>query len=93
MAGSDANWGRIVMAIGKSGSEINPKKISIKFGRYLILDKGKDLITENIKFINRYLKEKELEISIDVGLGNSSWIVKTCDFTKNYISINTDYRS
>ena len=93
MAGSDANWGRIVMAIGKSDSEINPKKISIKFGRYLILDKGKDLITENIKFINRYLKEKELEISIDVGLGNSSWIVKTCDFTKNYISINTDYRS
>ena len=51
MAGSDANWGRIVMAMGKSDSEINPKKLSIKFGRYLILDKGKDLITENIKFI------------------------------------------
>ncbi len=93
MAGSDANWGRIVMAIGKSSSGIDHEKISIKFGKYSILGKGKNLIKNNLKFINKYLKEKQLEISIDMGLGNSSWTISTCDFTKNYISINADYRS
>ncbi len=93
MAGSDSNWGRIVMAIGKSYAKIVPEKISIKFGNYLILSKGKKIVVKNLAEINKYLTKKEIKILVDLGIGSGKTKMWTCDFTKEYISINSDYRS
>ena len=93
MAGSDSNWGRIIMALGKTGVALENSKISIKFGKLLILKSGQNLLLKNIKRINSYLKRKEIEISVTVGTGPGCCSVWTCDLTKAYISINTDYRS
>ncbi len=93
MAGSDANWGRIIMAVGKTDADIDPQKITLKFGKYNILARGKNLITKNLKLIDKYLKNREIEIYIDLGNGKGTWKFLTCDFTKEYVTINTDYRS
>jgi glutamate N-acetyltransferase/amino-acid N-acetyltransferase len=93
MAGSDSNWGRIIMALGKTGVTLENSKISIKFGKLLILKSGQNLLSKNIKRINSYLKKKEIEISVTVGTGVGCCSVWTCDLTKSYISINADYRS
>lgn len=93
MAGSDSNWGRVVMAIGKSNVRINPEKISIKFGGFTILSKGQKYITKNINKINKYLMNREIKILVDIGVGYGKSKMWTCDFTKEYISINADYRS
>tara|TARA_A100001011_G_C14289017_1_gene835195 strand:+ start:25 stop:1257 length:1233 start_codon:yes stop_codon:yes gene_type:complete len=93
MAGSDSNWGRIIMALGKAGVVIDNSQISIKFGNLLILKPGQSFVLKNIKRINSYLKRKEIEISVTVGSGPGNSSVWTCDFTKDYIRINTDYRS
>ncbi len=93
MAGSDANWGRIIMAIGKSNAHINPMRLSLKFGKFVILRNGKKLFSRYLSDIDKYLKNNEIEITVNIGLGNYNWTVWTCDYTKQYISINTDYRS
>jgi glutamate N-acetyltransferase/amino-acid N-acetyltransferase len=93
MAGSDSNWGRIIMAIGKTDAEIFPEKISLSFGKYLILDQGNKFISKNVSKINKYLKKNEIKINISLGLGRGSSKMWTCDLTKEYISINADYRS
>ncbi len=93
MAGSDANWGRIIMAVGKSNASINPNKISLKVGKFSILREGKIYVSSHSRLIDKYLKQRQIEITVDIGLGHFDWRVFTCDFTKDYISINTDYRS
>ena len=93
MAGSDSNWGRIIMAIGKTDAQIFPEKISLSFGKYLILDKGNKFISKNVLKINKYLKKSEIKINISLGLGTGNSKMWTCDLTKDYISINADYRS
>ncbi len=93
MSGSDSNWGRIIMAVGKSGAKINPDKLTLSFGKYMILQKGKKNNLTNINSINKYLKKSEIEIIVDLDLGEYEWITWTCDFTKEYVSINADYRS
>ena len=93
MAGSDSNWGRIIMAIGKTDAQIFPEKISLSFGKYLILDKGKKFISKNVSKINKYLQKSEIKINISLGLGKGTSTMWTCDLTKDYISINADYRS
>ena len=93
MSGSDSNWGRIIMAVGKSGAKINPDKLTLSFGKYMILQKGKKNNLTNINSINKYLKKSEIEIIVDLDLGEYEWSIWTCDFTKEYVSINADYRS
>lgn len=93
MAGSDSNWGRIIMAIGKEKVKINTEKISIKFGKYFVVKNGVSLINRNLKSINKHLKRKEIELSIEIGDGSGKSKVWTCDLTKEYIKINADYRS
>ena len=93
IAGSDSNWGRIIMAIGKTDAQILPDKISLSFGKYLILDKGNKFISKNVSKINKYLKKSEIKINISLGLGTGKSRMWTCDLTKDYISINADYRS
>ncbi len=73
MAGSDSNWGRIIMAIGKTDAQIFPEKISLSFGEYLILDKGNKFISKNVSKINKYLKKSEIKINISLGLGKGKF--------------------
>ena len=93
MSGSDSNWGRIIMAVGKSGAKLDPEKLKLKFGKFIILQKGKKLNLTYINLINKYLKKSEIEIIVDLGIGVYEWSTWTCDFTKEYVSINADYRS
>ena len=93
MAGSDSNWGRIIMAIGKSGVKINSKYISIKFGGNYIVKNGEISKKLNLKKINNYLKNSNIDLFVKVGPKKNSSTVWTCDLTNEYISINADYRS
>ena len=93
IAGEDANWGRIIMAIGKSFEEVKQDKIKIKFGNQLVTEKGMKCSNYSEKILTNYLKGNEIEISIDIGMGDKTWTVYTCDLTEKYIRINADYRS
>ncbi len=93
IAGEDPNWGRIVMAIGKSGAEINLKKLSIKFGDMIIVQNGKFSNQYNEQEAANYMKNSNIEISVNVFSGNKNFTAYTMDFTREYIKINADYRS
>jgi len=93
IAGEDPNWGRIVMAIGKSGENIIQEKIKIYFGKYLITNNGKVYKKYNEKKAKEYMKKTNLLIKVDLGIGIGVAKVWGCDFTKDYIEINADYRS
>jgi len=93
IAGEDANWGRIIMAIGKSYQKIDQNKIKISFGNYLVCTKGQIYKKINYKKLNRYMKQKEIKIKVDLGLGFFSKTVFGNDLTYDYVSINADYRS
>ncbi len=93
IAGEDANWGRIIMAIGKSKAKLNQNNISLKFGKNLILKKGKLKKNYDEKIVSKYLKKNEIKIEVDLNSGKSISKVWTCDLTKKYIEINADYRS
>ena len=90
LSGSELNWGRIIMAIGKANVKINPEKISIKFGKYVILKNG-EYISKNKNHLNKYIKSKKIELIVDLGVSNGQAKIWTCDLTKEYIKINTDY--
>ncbi len=93
IAGEDANWGRIIMAIGKSKAKLEQNNISLKFGRNIVLNKGKLKKNYNEKPISEYLKKNEIRIEVDLNYGKFFSKVWTCDLTKKYIEINADYRS
>jgi len=91
IAGEDPNWGRIVMAIGKSGENIVPNKIQIKIGDYLIVEQSKMAKDYKEKDIKQYLKWDSVNIQVNLNIGNASYTVYTCDFTHGYIDINANY--
>ncbi|WP_440923072.1 bifunctional glutamate N-acetyltransferase/amino-acid acetyltransferase ArgJ [Candidatus Pelagibacter sp.] len=93
IAGEDPNWGRIIMAIGKSNVDINLNKLSIKFGELVIVNKGKIHNQYNENEAAKYMKGLDINLSIDVGNGKKSFTVYTMDLTNEYIKINSDYRS
>ncbi len=93
IAGEDPNWGRIIMAIGKSGSSINLKKLSIKFGNLKIVQDGKLHKGYDEKITANYMKNENIDIDIEIFTGNKNFKVYTIDLTKEYIKINSDYRS
>tara|TARA_B100001564_G_scaffold33483_1_gene24507 strand:+ start:856 stop:2157 length:1302 start_codon:yes stop_codon:yes gene_type:complete len=93
IAGEDPNWGRIIMAIGKAGTTINLKKLSIKFGDLNVVYKGKIYNYYNENETAEYMKNSNIEITVDTACGSKSFTVYTMDLTKKYIEINTDYRS
>ena len=93
IAGEDPNWGRIVMAIGKSGENIVPNKVQIKIGDYLIVEQSKMAKDYKEKDIKQYLKWDSVNIQVNLNIGNASYTVYTCDFTHGYIDINADYRN
>jgi glutamate N-acetyltransferase/amino-acid N-acetyltransferase len=93
IAGEDPNWGRIVMAIGKAGPNINLKKLSIKFGDHKVIQDGKLHQSYDETKISKYMKNNYIDFDIEIFTGKKSFIVYTMDFTKKYIEINADYRS
>ena len=93
IAGEDPNWGRIIMAIGKSGIDVNLNKLSLKFGDLVIVTKGKIYNQYNENEAANYMKNSDINISVDIGNGKKNFSVYTMDLTKEYIKINADYRS
>ncbi len=93
VAGEDPNWGRIIMAIGKSGVNLNPNKISIKLGDILIIENGKLLPSYNENEAAQYMKDEKIDIIINLNIGKKDFTSYTMDLTKKYIEINSDYRS
>jgi glutamate N-acetyltransferase/amino-acid N-acetyltransferase len=94
IAACDPNWGRIMMAIGKSGAKIAVKKIGLEIGGLIIAIDG--AICENYKEkeVHEYLKNHdEVEIKVNLGIGDKSWCVYGCDLNEEYVSINKSYRS
>ena len=93
IAGEDPNWGRIIMAIGKSGENITPSKVQIKIGNYLVAEQSKIAKDYNEKLLEEYMKWDSINIEVNLNIGNTSYTVYTCDFTHDYIDINADYRN
>ena len=93
IAGEDPNWGRIVMAIGKSGAPADRDTLSIWFGDTLVAEKGWVSPEYREDVAAAYMKGQDLRIHVDLGLGGGTARVWTCDLTHGYISINADYRS
>jgi glutamate N-acetyltransferase / amino-acid N-acetyltransferase len=93
IAGEDPNWGRVVMAIGKSGAAAERDKLSIHFGDILVASQGWVSPAYREDEGAAYMKNEELVIAVDLALGKGSATVWTCDLTHGYIQINADYRS
>jgi glutamate N-acetyltransferase/amino-acid N-acetyltransferase len=92
-AGEDANWGRIVMAVGKSGEKADRDRLAISFGGVPVAEKGAAVAGYDEAPVARHMKGREIDIAVDVGVGRGRATVWTCDLTHGYIDIKADYRS
>jgi glutamate N-acetyltransferase/amino-acid N-acetyltransferase len=93
IAGEDANWGRITMAVGRADEPMDREKLSIRFGRLWAARDGAVSPDYDEAAMSAYMKRPELEIAVGVGVGQASATMWTCDLTKQYVAINGDYRS
>ena len=93
IAGEDPNWGRIIMAIGKANVNLNPNKISIKFGNITIIENGKLSNSYNETEAADYMKDEKIDLLVNLNLGKKEFTSYTMDLTKKYIEINSDYRT
>ena len=93
VAGADANWGRIVMAVGKAGEKADRDRLSIRIGGIEVARDGMVVPGYDESPVARHMKGREIEIAVDVGVGRGRATVWTCDLTHGYIDINADYRS
>ena len=93
IAGEDANWGRVVMAVGKAGEPAERDKLSIWMGPHLLAQNGQKNESYTEADGAAYMKNEAIDISVNLGLGEGSSTVYTCDLTHGYIDINADYRS
>ncbi len=93
IAGSDANWGRIVMAVGKAGERAMRDKLAIRIGGVVVAENGDVHPDYREEQVAGHMKGREIDIEVDVGVGRGRAVVWTCDLTHGYIDINADYRS
>ncbi|WP_396595070.1 bifunctional glutamate N-acetyltransferase/amino-acid acetyltransferase ArgJ [Brevundimonas sp. R86498] len=93
IAGEDANWGRVVMAVGKTEEPVDRDRLAIRFGPHVAAVDGAVSPTYDEAKMSAYMKRSEIDIVVDVGSGRAAATVWTCDLTKGYIEINGDYRS
>ena len=91
--GEDPNWGRIIMAIGKSNVNININKMSLSIGDLKIIENGQLNNKYNEDYAKEYMQNEKIDINLNLNLGNKNFTAYTMDFSKNYININADYRS
>ena len=92
-AGEDANWGRVVMAVGKAGEAADRDRLSIYFGDHRVAHKGERDPAYSEQDVSNYMKNSALTLTVELGLGAGQARVWTCDLTGDYIAINADYRS
>ena len=93
LAGEDPNWGRVVMAVGKSGARADRDRLSIRFGDVLVAENGWVAPSYREADGAAAMKRPEIEVNVDLGIGGASATMWTCDLTHGYVSINADYRS
>ncbi|MFP9138739.1 bifunctional glutamate N-acetyltransferase/amino-acid acetyltransferase ArgJ [Devosia sp. XGJD_8] len=93
IAGEDANWGRVVMAVGKAGEPADRDRLAIRFGDLLVAKDGERAAVYDEAATSAYMKGEDLELTVSLGLGDGRATVYTCDLTHGYITINGDYRS
>jgi glutamate N-acetyltransferase / amino-acid N-acetyltransferase len=93
IAGEDANWGRIVMAVGKAGEPADRDRLAIWFGDIRVAHKGQRDTSYDEEAVSALMREPDITIRVDLGLGKGAATVYTCDLTKEYVAINGDYRS
>jgi len=93
IAGGDPNWGRIIMAIGKAKVNLNPKKLAIQIGKIKVIENGKISPSYNEIEAANYMKEKTIDLLVNLNLGKREFTSYTMDLTKKYIEINADYRT
>ena len=93
IAGEDPNWGRVIMAIGKSNVNIKLNKLNLNFGPYKIIENGILSKSYQETEVASYMKGETIDILVDIGIGKKEFTAYTMDFTKKYIEINSDYRS
>ena len=93
IAGEDANWGRVVMAVGKSDERVSISDLQIKFGGIPITRGGQVIAGYDESEVTQHLKGAEINMEVDLGVGDGQAVVWTCDLTHGYITINADYRS
>jgi glutamate N-acetyltransferase/amino-acid N-acetyltransferase len=93
IAGEDANWGRVVMAVGKAGEPADRDKLSIWFGKTRVAHKGARDPGYDETAVSRYMKSPEISLRVSLGMGKARDRILTCDLTKEYVAINGDYRS
>ncbi len=93
IAGEDPNWGRVVMAVGKSGARADRDKLTIRFGDIVVAEGGMRSPEYTEAAGAKYMKRDRIHLSVDLGLGTASDRMWTCDLTQRYVEINADYRS
>jgi glutamate N-acetyltransferase/amino-acid N-acetyltransferase len=93
IAGEDANWGRIVMAVGKTYEKVDPRALAVRFGGQQVTENGRVRDGYDEAALTAHLKGREVDIAVDLGVGVGRATVWTCDLTHGYIAINADYRS
>jgi glutamate N-acetyltransferase/amino-acid N-acetyltransferase len=93
IAGNDANWGRVVMAVGKAGEAADRDKLKISFGGHVVAEKGMRAAKYDEAVATKAVSGREVQIAVDLGLGKGAALVWTCDLTHGYIDINGSYRS
>ena len=93
IAGEDPNWGRIVMAVGKSGENVIPNKLQIKIGDMLVAEQSRVAKDYDENKTKEYMKWDSINIEVNLNIGSAYFTVYTCDFTHDYIDINADYRN
>jgi glutamate N-acetyltransferase/amino-acid N-acetyltransferase len=93
IAGEDPNWGRVVMAVGKSGARADRDRLTIRFGDILVAEDGRVSPDYTEEAGAAYMRREEIVLSVDLGLGDAEDVMWTCDLTRRYIEINADYRS
>jgi glutamate N-acetyltransferase/amino-acid N-acetyltransferase len=93
LAGEDANWGRVVMAVGKTEEPVDRDRLAIRFGPHVAAVDGAPAADYDEAAMSAYMKNAEIDITVFVGSGRAAATVWTCDLTKRYVEINGDYRS
>jgi len=93
IAGEDANWGRVVMAVGKAGEPADRDRLAISFGQIRVAVNGERDAAYDEAEASSYMRNENIELTVDLGLGEGKARIWTCDLTKAYIEINGDYRS
>ena len=91
--GNDPNWGRVVMAIGKTYEKISPENLKIYIGKQIVVNNGAEHKKLNLQKLKKYMAGQEIDLKLDLGEGNYSYKSQTCDFSHRYIDINASYRT